>query len=365
MQGIDVIPVATLAEAVRVPARRAAASRRRASTRRGLPRAKRSYDVDFSDVKGQEARQARARGRRRRRPQRPHGRPAGRRKDDAGQAPADDPAGADARGSARGHARAQRPRPDGRPLADRHAPVPRPAPHDQRCRPDRRRQRSRARARCRSPTTACSSSTSCRSFARTSSRCCASRSRRRRITISRAAGSITFPADIMLVAAMNPCPCGYLGDAQRTCTCTLHAGAALPQPRLRPAARPHRHPGRGAARCRIASWPQPIAGESSTAIRARVERARAPRNSRASPAARIFCNAQMSTARPAPLLPPSTPPPSASSSRRWTSSPSAPAPTPASSRSRAPSPTSPRAEHIAAAHVAEAIQYRSLDRAVT
>jgi magnesium chelatase family protein len=43
----------------------------------------------------------------------------------------------------------------------------------------------------------------------------------RRITISRVVGSLTFPADIMLIAAMNPCPCGFMGDAQRPCTCTL------------------------------------------------------------------------------------------------------------------------------------------------
>ncbi len=40
------------------------------------------------------------------------------------------------------------------------------------------------------------------------------------ITISRAAGSYTFPANFTLVAAMNPCPCGYLGDPVKTCTCT-------------------------------------------------------------------------------------------------------------------------------------------------
>ncbi len=39
------------------------------------------------------------------------------------------------------------------------------------------------------------------------------------ITISRAAGTLTFPANFMLVAAMNPCPCGYAGDAERSCTC--------------------------------------------------------------------------------------------------------------------------------------------------
>lgn len=40
------------------------------------------------------------------------------------------------------------------------------------------------------------------------------------VTISRAAMSLTYPADLMLVAAMNPCPCGYLTDEQHQCTCT-------------------------------------------------------------------------------------------------------------------------------------------------
>ena len=39
------------------------------------------------------------------------------------------------------------------------------------------------------------------------------------VTISRAVGSLTFPANLMLVAAMNPCPCGYLGDPKRQCHC--------------------------------------------------------------------------------------------------------------------------------------------------
>lgn len=41
------------------------------------------------------------------------------------------------------------------------------------------------------------------------------------VTISRAQGSVTFPARFMLVAAMNPCPCGYYGDNTRECRCTL------------------------------------------------------------------------------------------------------------------------------------------------
>jgi len=39
------------------------------------------------------------------------------------------------------------------------------------------------------------------------------------ITISRAQGSVTFPANFILVGAMNPCPCGYYGDPFRRCTC--------------------------------------------------------------------------------------------------------------------------------------------------
>jgi magnesium chelatase family protein len=40
-----------------------------------------------------------------------------------------------------------------------------------------------------------------------------------KVTISRATASTTFPANFMLIAAMNPCPCGYLGDAKRPCKC--------------------------------------------------------------------------------------------------------------------------------------------------
>ena len=41
-----------------------------------------------------------------------------------------------------------------------------------------------------------------------------------RVTISRVAGSLTYPSEFTLVAAMNPCPCGFFGHPTRKCTCT-------------------------------------------------------------------------------------------------------------------------------------------------
>lgn len=40
------------------------------------------------------------------------------------------------------------------------------------------------------------------------------------VTIARTAGTLTFPSDFMLVAAMNPCPCGFAGDPKRECRCS-------------------------------------------------------------------------------------------------------------------------------------------------
>ena len=41
------------------------------------------------------------------------------------------------------------------------------------------------------------------------------------VTISRAQGSMSFPANFMLVGAMNPCPCGWFGDSQHDCSCSM------------------------------------------------------------------------------------------------------------------------------------------------
>ena len=60
------------------------------------------------------------------------------------------------------------------------------------------------------------------------------------VTISRATGTLTVPANFVLIAAMNPCPCGYyvadlVGDAERACTCARTRRAvdhALPETNL-------------------------------------------------------------------------------------------------------------------------------------
>jgi len=45
----------------------------------------------------------------------------------------------------------------------------------------------------------------------------------RRVTLARAAGTLSFPANFTLVGAMNPCPCGYLGDPAKECRCAPSA----------------------------------------------------------------------------------------------------------------------------------------------
>jgi magnesium chelatase family protein len=45
----------------------------------------------------------------------------------------------------------------------------------------------------------------------------------RKVTLARASGSVTFPANFTLVAAMNPCPCGFAGDPVKECRCASAA----------------------------------------------------------------------------------------------------------------------------------------------
>ncbi len=43
------------------------------------------------------------------------------------------------------------------------------------------------------------------------------------VTVTRASGTVTYPSNIILIAAMNPCPCGYYGHPSKPCTCSVNA----------------------------------------------------------------------------------------------------------------------------------------------
>lgn len=112
-----------------------------------------------------------------------------------------------------------------------------------------------------------------------------------KVTISRAAMSLTFPASFMLVAAMNPCPCGYFNDPTRECKCTppqiQRYVSKISGPLLD---RIDIHVDVPAVKVRELSAQE--AAEGSAEIRARVTRARAVQQERFA-AERIFSNAQM------------------------------------------------------------------------
>jgi magnesium chelatase family protein len=94
------------------------------------------------------------------------------------------------------------------------------------------------------------------------------------VTISRAHGSLTFPANFMLVAAMNPCPCGYSGDSLRECTCAP-AVVTRYQKRISGPMLDRIDIHVEVPRVEFDKLADPLPGEGSQAVRARVEAARA------------------------------------------------------------------------------------------
>ncbi len=112
------------------------------------------------------------------------------------------------------------------------------------------------------------------------------------VTISRAASALTFPARFMLVASMNPCFCGFYGDSQRACSC---APARIRQYRARISG-----PllDRIDLQIQVAAVPfgelaAAGAGEDSRLLRDRVARAKRVQEARFAGAKRVFANAQM------------------------------------------------------------------------
>jgi magnesium chelatase family protein len=112
-----------------------------------------------------------------------------------------------------------------------------------------------------------------------------------RVTISRAATSLTYPARFMLVAAMNPCPCGYYADPNNECTCTVpqikRYRSKISGPLMD---RIDIHIEVPAVKYRDLASRDP--GEASVEIKTRVDRARRLQLDRFG-GMKIYCNAQM------------------------------------------------------------------------
>ena len=113
-----------------------------------------------------------------------------------------------------------------------------------------------------------------------------------RVTISRAVGSMTFPSEFMLVAAMNPCPCGQWGNSRRECRC---GPLAIQRYRSRVS---------GPLLDRIdlhvevpdvpyKAMASDIAGEPSEKIRARILATREVQAKRFACRRKVYCNARM------------------------------------------------------------------------
>jgi magnesium chelatase family protein len=113
------------------------------------------------------------------------------------------------------------------------------------------------------------------------------------VTISRAVATLDFPSQFMLVAAMNPCPCGYAGDPKRECRCTSTkiqayrnkvSGPLLDRIDIHIEVPPVRYHD-------LSALGQ---GEASAAIRERVAVCRSRQRARFRHTPRVTCNAAMS-----------------------------------------------------------------------
>ncbi len=112
------------------------------------------------------------------------------------------------------------------------------------------------------------------------------------VTISRAKSTITFPANFLLIASHNPCPCGYYGDTTRECTCTPNMitryASKLSGPLLD---RIDIHV--EVPRVEYDKLTSTERGESSSTVRARVECARDRQTARFAGHPGLFANADM------------------------------------------------------------------------
>jgi len=114
------------------------------------------------------------------------------------------------------------------------------------------------------------------------------------VTVARASTSITYPAKFMLAAAMNPCPCGFYGDPQRECTCTPFqvqkyrakiSGPLLDRIDMHIEVPPVKYQ----------ELAEDTGGECSLTIRTRVQKARDIQKERFKKFKSVYCNAHMQT----------------------------------------------------------------------
>lgn len=112
------------------------------------------------------------------------------------------------------------------------------------------------------------------------------------VTISRASTTLTYPARFMLIAAMNPCPCGYCGDPHHECNCTTSeiqrymsriSGPLLDRIDIHVSV----------PSVKVKELSSETRGEESAAIRRRVNEARQRQLARFAHEDSIYCNAQM------------------------------------------------------------------------
>ena len=117
------------------------------------------------------------------------------------------------------------------------------------------------------------------------------------VTISRAQGSLTFPANFILVAAINPCPCGYYGDSEKQCTCTMSMVSKY-QKRISGPVLDRIDIHLDVPRVPVQKLSSLDGGEPSTSIRQRVEAARAIQQARFLPINKptVLVNADMGPA---------------------------------------------------------------------
>lgn len=117
------------------------------------------------------------------------------------------------------------------------------------------------------------------------------------VTITRASGTLTFPANFTLIAAQNPCPCGYHGDPVKECTCSSTAITRY-QKKISGPLLDRMDISVEVPRVEYEKLSDHRLGETSAAIRCRVEAARKVQRERFQQTSGVTCNAEM---RPAEI----------------------------------------------------------------